>query len=203
MRNKKLVYFTSDTHYGHTNSIMFDKRPFRDLAHMHSVLINNYNSTVPKDGICYFLGDFGILETAKAIEIVEQLNGIKVMILGNHDKGINAMYNIGFDIVLNAAELWIARERVTMSHCPLRGVFREDVSDMKGAEEDDNWHGESKHLEFSVADNGQFHLHGHIHSPNGGKSIKMLDRQMDIGVVANNYRPVSISAIESWISKRK
>jgi calcineurin-like phosphoesterase family protein len=90
-----------------------------------------------------------------------------------------------------------------MSHCPLRGVFREDVSDMRGAKEGDMWHGEHKNQAWSVENEGQFHLHGHIHSPNGGKSTKILNRQYDVGVPANAYRPVPISAIEAWIDKTK
>ena len=66
-----------------------------------------------------------------------------------------------------------------------------------------NWHGEHKQFDFSIENTGQFHLHGHIHSPNGGKSEKTLKRQMDVGVVTWGFRPVSISEIESWIVKTK
>jgi calcineurin-like phosphoesterase family protein len=43
MKERKSIFFTSDLHIGHLNSIKFDQRPFRDLDHMHEVLINNYN----------------------------------------------------------------------------------------------------------------------------------------------------------------
>jgi calcineurin-like phosphoesterase family protein len=203
MSNRKSIYFTSDLHFGHANSIKFDNRPFRDLDHMHRVLINNYNSVVPESGVCYILGDFGMMGSGDMKKIVNQLNGTKVLISGNHDKGHNSMYNVGFDVVLNSAELYISGERVTMSHCPLRGVFREDVSGMKGGIDGENWHGETRHYEYSLESRGQFHLHGHIHSPNGGKSTKILGRQYDVGVPANNYRPVSISDIEAFIAKVK
>jgi calcineurin-like phosphoesterase family protein len=89
-----------------------------------------------------------------------------------------------------------------MSHCPLPGIKREDMTDMKGLSLNDNWHGEFKNSKkgFTVPNIGQFHLHGHIHSPNSGKSQKILDRQFDVGVVANNYIPVNISVLESWIA---
>lgn len=134
-------------------------------------------------------------------KLIAKLNGTKVLILGNHDKGHNAMYSCGFDVVLNSATLWIAGREVTMSHCPLRGVFREDVTGMRGAVEGDNWHGESKHKQYSVDDHGQFHLHGHIHSGPANNKPKIEDRQFDVGMPANDYRPVSISVIESWIAK--
>ena len=72
---------------------------------------------------------------------------------------------------------------------------------MKGNTEGEMWHGEFRNKRFSVPDDGQFHLHGHIHSPNGGKSTKILDRQFDCGLPGNNYRPVHISHVESWIMK--
>lgn len=198
---RRLIFFTSDLHVGHENVLKFDSRPFRDIDHMEKVLINNFNATVPKDAITYFLGDMGMCSKTRLRDVVAQLNGTKVLVLGNHDGGMNAMYRIGFDVVLNSAALWIAGHEVTMTHCPLRGIWRENISGMKGASDGENWHGEHKQLRFSIEDRGQFHLHGHIHSPNSGKSQKILGKQYDVGVPANNYRPVSISQIESWIAK--
>jgi calcineurin-like phosphoesterase family protein len=204
MIDRKGIFFWSDLHIGHENVLAFDNRPFRDLDHMHEVLIGNYNSTV-KDGVCYFLGDVGLAKTDTVKKVIDHMGGTKVLILGNHDKGVEAMYKAGFDVVLYGATMQIAGERVTLSHCPLLGVYRENCENMKGSQVNENWHGESsmKKRIFTTNDVGQFHLHGHIHSPNGGKSKKILGRQFDVGVAANNYRPVSISLIESWIAKNK
>jgi calcineurin-like phosphoesterase family protein len=203
MSRLKKAFFTSDWHIGHANVIKFDKRPFTDLEHMHRVLINNYNSCVGENDICYFLGDMGLTNADTLKSVITKLNGTKVMIMGNHDKGVNSMYDCGFDVVLNSATLYIANERVTLSHCPLPGLFREDATGMKGAQDKENWHGEYRHKQFVVPNEGQFHLHGHIHSPNGGRSEKILGKQYDVGVPANSYRPVSISTIESWIALYK
>jgi calcineurin-like phosphoesterase family protein len=53
---------------------------------------------------------------------------------------------------------------------------------------------------FTTHNFGQYHAHGHIHSPNKSKSTRIEAKQYDVGVDANNYRPVSISKIEAWIS---
>ena len=90
-----------------------------------------------------------------------------------------------------------------MTHCPLRGLYREDTSGMRNCDGTENWHNEHKNAKYSVENAGQFHLHGHIHSPNSGKSTKILGRQYDVGVPANNYCPVSIGVIESWIHTTK
>lgn len=203
---RKPIFFTSDWHIGHANSIIFDSRPFKDLDHMHTVLVNNYNATVPPEGLCYFLGDVGLAKNDLIKSVISRLNGTKVLILGNHDGSHNAMYTAGFDVVLNSASLAIAGEVVTMSHHPLPGIKREEVTGMKGAQPNENYHGELRDNAkfYSVPNVGQFHLSGHIHSnpknPKNG-SVPVLGRQMDVGCVAHNYRPVSISHIESWIAK--
>jgi calcineurin-like phosphoesterase family protein len=203
MKNRKAIFFTSDWHIGHANVLAFDNRPFKDLDEMHKALVRNYNATVPECGVCYFLGDIGMGTVEVVREVISQLNGIKVLVRGNHDRKMHSCYELGFDVVLNEAAIYIQNERVTMTHCPLRGTFREDVMGMKGIVGTENWHGEYKQKEFSIENRGQYHLHGHIHSPNGGKSQKILGRQYDVGVPANRYRPVSISEIESWIVKTK
>lgn len=198
----KPIFFTSDWHLFHENSIKFDNRPFRDIDHMHRVLINNYNASVPPGGLCYFLGDIGFFNSEKTKKVVQELNGTKIFIVGNHDKGYNALMDMGFAAVMHSATIYLGQHKITLSHCPMMGVWREDVTGMRGAKEGENWHGEHKNQRFSVTDEGQFHLHGHIHSsPEKTRSTKILDRQMDVGVVANNYTPVSRSTIESWITK--
>lgn len=197
------IYFTSDWHIGHKNVLAFSNRPFKDVEHMHQKLINNYNASVcPKD-ICYFIGDMGLCSSKIMKSVIEQLNGTKILILGNHDKGHEAMGQLGFDAVLNSGGMMIAQEMVTMTHCPLKGVFREDTTGMRNSDGTENWHGENKNSKFTVESTGQFHLHGHIHSPNGGISTRELGRQYDVGVDANDYRPVSISQIEKFIAKVK
>lgn len=198
---RKQIFFSSDWHIGHENSIKFDNRPYRDLDHMHSELIKNFNKQVPIDGLTYFMGDIVTHSASLTKTVIDQLNGTKILIVGNHDKNYESCYNAGFDAVMHQTTIYIQKERVTLSHCPLLRVFREDTSTMKGNTEGELWHGEFRNKRFAVPDNGQFHLHGHIHSPNGGKSAKLLDRQMDVGLPANNYRPVHISHVESWIMK--
>ena len=197
----KSIFFTSDWHLGHEKIIEFSNRPFKDLPHMHRSLIKNFNNTVPHHSVTYFLGDIGFGSVLSINKVITKLNGTKVLILGNHDRRPQAMYKAGFDVVLYSATLRIANQPVTLSHCPLFGLYRENTEGMKGAAEDENWHGESKtrNEKFTVPNKGQFHLHGHIHSPNNGRSMKALGTQYDVGVDANGYRPVSARRIEDWI----
>lgn len=199
----KKTFVTSDWHVGHQRSIIYDSRPFRDIKHMHSVLINNYNSSVSQDCVCYFLGDLGW--KGALADVYPKLNGKKIAVLGNHDNNPSYLYDIGFDLVLNGAMVTLGRSIITMTHCPLRGVWREDPVSKDGTPmtnftPGDNWHGESRHKAYSLPDFNQFHLHGHTHKL---PKERTLDRQFDVGVVANDYRPVSFSTIESWIANYK
>lgn len=201
MFKRKNLFWTSDWHLGHVNCLIFDKRPFDDLDHMHRVLINNYNASVSEDSVCYFLGDVGFSKPDITMNIIKQLNGTKVLILGNHDNGMYSMYDKGFDVVLNSAVIYVGDKRVSMSHCPLPGIFREDITGMKGAKDGTHWHGEDKNQRFTSQDlTVDYHIHGHIHSGPHNEKVKSTNKQFDVGVVANGYRPVSLSAIESWIA---
>lgn len=206
MRRK--LYFTSDWHIGHENVLRYDQRPFKDLNEMHEALIKNFNHWVPTHGITYFLGDMGLCSNGLLKSVIDRLNGTKVLVRGNHDGNFDSMYNAGFDVVIDKAQIMIGKNIVTMTHCPLIGVFREDISGMRGVEEGstENWHKENQHKDkFSINDFGQFHLHGHIHArgekANGKKIID--GRQMDVGICGNNYKPVTLSQIESWIASYK
>lgn len=205
MRNNiRPIFFTADWHIGHQNSLKFDNAPFKTIEEKHRFLVKNYNAIVPENGICYFLGDMGICKSDLIKNILSKLNGTKVLILGNHDKGVNAMYDMGFDVVLYSATLYIAAERVTISHCPLRGLYREDTSNMRGCDGTENWHKEHKHTKFSIENEGQFHLHGHIHSrADRAQSKKIEGKQFDVGAPGNKYRVYSMGQIESWINKYK
>lgn len=204
MSNRRPVFFSSDLHIGHANVIEYSNRPFRDIEHMYRVLLNNFNSTIPKGGVCYFLGDMGF-NSSMLKKFLSELHMTKILVAGNHDSGYNSMYNSGFDAVMHGAVMQIAGERVTMSHCPLQGVFREDTTNMRGHTPGENWHKEKKNAKYSFTDEGQFHISGHLHSgPNNKNGTKAkLDRQYDIGVDGNNFYPVSISKIESWIAQTK
>ncbi len=200
----KPIFFTSDWHIYHTNILEFCNRPFKTIDHMHEQLIKNYNNVVPTDGVGYFLGDMGLYSSTKLRPIIDRLHGTKILTLGNHDKGPYGMYESGFDAVVHGITMYIEGYKVTMTHCPLLGVWREDCTKM-AQRSTDNWYGEHrlKNKPFVTEDVGQFHLHGHIHSPNGGISERSLDRQFDVGVDANNYAPVSMSYIRKWLRKYK
>ena len=81
------IWFTSDTHFGHTNIIEYCERPFKDAQHMNQMLLARWNERVGNGDTVYHLGDFGMLRQERATEMLLCLNGTKHLVKGNHDKG--------------------------------------------------------------------------------------------------------------------
>lgn len=84
------VFFTSDLHFGHTNVITFDKRPFSSIEEMDAELIKRWNKKVGKGDLVYVLGDM-IWKSSNndAENLIRSLNGQIILIKGNHDRFIN------------------------------------------------------------------------------------------------------------------
>lgn len=193
------IYFTSDLHLFHDRVIEYSNRPFTTVAEMHETLIARWNATVPSYGVVYVLGDVGTSNIEKLRSILNRLHGSLILISGNHDASNHAMFKAGFSCVLYSATLFIANKRVELNHCPPRGIFREDTTGMRGSDGTENWHGEKRHLRFSRDySEDAFWLHGHTHKK---PKERVLGKMFDVGVDANNFTPVSISQIESWITK--
>lgn len=86
------IWFTSDTHYQHKNSLTFLREdgitPMRDFStveEMNETLIENHNKVVKPNDKIYNCGDvfFGSKDTIQSIW--KRLNGHKRLIVGNHD----------------------------------------------------------------------------------------------------------------------
>ena len=173
------VYFTSDLHLGHENIIKFTDRPFGCLEEMHQTLIRNINDKVKADDELYILGDFSFkLKRSRALGIRSRIECKNLhLIRGNHDcgwSGTNA-----FRSVSDYLELKTTDSIFILCHYPFA-----------------SWNGMRR---------GSIHLHGHIHS-NGAHNRENLEkgrRIFDVGVDANEYKPVSIEDISEWFSAIK
>lgn len=80
------TYFIADTHFGHRNVLAYDNRKFKTIEEHDNTLIQNWNNTVGLDDDIFVLGDISWYNVTKTIEIMKSLNGVKHLIVGNHDK---------------------------------------------------------------------------------------------------------------------
>lgn len=82
-----MIYFTSDTHFGHKNIIKYCNRPFDidKVWEMDDALINNWNARVQPEDTIYHLGDVCFKNADAFQNYMKRLNGHKHLIWGNHD----------------------------------------------------------------------------------------------------------------------
>jgi calcineurin-like phosphoesterase family protein len=114
------VYVCSDFHFGHENIREYCNRPFANVEEMDNYMIKTYNTTVQNDSKVYFLGDVGFGSKDRLIEIVSQLKGKKVLIMGNHDRRKTTTWwqDVGFDEVIKTPIC--VYENIWLSHEPMK-----------------------------------------------------------------------------------
>jgi calcineurin-like phosphoesterase family protein len=84
------IFLTADTHFSHQGVCNFlapdgisKLRPWDNAEEMDEVLVERWNKVVgPKDKV-YHLGD--VVINRRGFKVLERLNGIKILIKGNHD----------------------------------------------------------------------------------------------------------------------
>jgi calcineurin-like phosphoesterase family protein len=80
------IWYTADTHFGHSNIIRLCGRPFSSVGEMDEAVIAAWNAVVAKDDEVYHLGDFCFGPASRAQAYLARLNGKKHLVHGNHDK---------------------------------------------------------------------------------------------------------------------
>ena len=168
-----MIYFTSDLHLGHCAVLsMQEGRLFENVEEMNEAFIESFNKVVQNNDTVYILGDLCYrIPVEEANALIKRLHGKKYLIRGNHDRKYDESL---FEEVSDYKEISYNKKRFILMHYPLL-----------------SW----KTMRF-----GSYMLHGHIHSEgiyNQNNRDQGL-RRYDVGVDANNYRPISIEEIISY-----
>jgi calcineurin-like phosphoesterase family protein len=175
------VWFISDTHYGHEHVYAkFKKedgctplRPWNSSEEADAAMVERWNAAVhPKDKV-YHLGDVAIPRSG--LKILEQLNGRKVLVAGNHDTFKLENYTPYFEDIKGAHKY----KNFIISHIPL-------------------------HPE-SVPHWARANIHGHLHSRRVQKEVGALwwkknvedKRYFNVSVEQINFTPISFEEIKS------
>jgi calcineurin-like phosphoesterase family protein len=174
------VFFTSDTHFYHSNIINFCGRPFKNVEVMNETLIANWNSVVGPDDIVFHLGDFCLGGSAEWTNILNRLNGKIYLIVGNHDiKNLRQGYYSLFEHIAMQMHIEVGKQKIYLNHCPFLcygGAYR------------DTWQ-----------------LFGHVHTSKQNTGIDaprlhmLFPTQYDVGVDNNNFTPVSFEQVKRII----
>lgn len=163
-------WYTADTHFGHEKVIPFCGRPFRDINHMDSALIENMWKLVQPEDDLWILGDFAFGPKAKESAYLEQLFGQlpgaqKHLVVGNHD--LVPTLALPWDSISHMIEVQDGPEgrNHTLCHYPMI-----------------TWNGARK---------GSLQLFGHVHERWQGSR-----NAINVGVDQWNFMPVSFTDIE-------
>lgn len=179
--------FYSDPHFGHKNIIKYAERPFDNVEEMNETLIENYNANVRHDQLVLWLGDCFFQPKNKAKETLHSLNGKKHLIIGNHDKSIQSMLDIGFDAVFPLEVFVKIRDRrVRCTHYPY------------WHSEKPGWHVDDRYeKERPPYVKGELLMHGHTHHRD-----RVNQTQIHVGVDAWDYNPVLREHVDELIAWR-
>lgn len=99
------IFVISDTHFGHKKIIEFEAatRLFPTIAEHDEELVRRWNATVKKHDTVWHLGD--VLFGRDTFEILRRLNGVKKLVMGNHDCYPSRLYLEHFNQVVGAVEM--------------------------------------------------------------------------------------------------
>ena len=175
------TYFSSDTHYNHSNIIKYSNRPFSSVEEMNEHMIQEHNKLVKPTDEFFHMGDFAFANDDKTIEIIKRLNGKKTLILGNHDVAI-IKHPEKFTGPKLFEEICTYKEinrgvKICLFHYGQRA-----------------WNGSYKNPR-------SYMLYGHSHG-----TLPPLGTSVDVGVDAkfinDEYRPVSLDEVHDFMKKQ-
>ena len=185
------LYFTSDTHYMHTNICRGTTRwsnadgftrNFDTLDQMNDRIVNGINTVVGQDDILFHLGDWSF----GGFEMIEQFrNRINCrnihIVLGNHDhhierdrEGIRQLFtsvNQYLELEVKGKE-W--EQNYVLMHYPI--------------------------ISWNKMNDGVIHLHGHVHLSADRRIGK--GKTMDVGVDGNGLDPLHTSDIKRLMNNQ-
>ncbi len=161
------IYLISDTHFGQRFVIEFSNRPFKNVKEMQIRLMANWNEEVNKKDLVIIVGDFYAGDKVFSKYLLNNLNGEKILIKGNHDykyryKKLLETEDIK---VYSKIEFYVYNHKFILTHKPLKYIPKQ-----------------------------AFNIHGHLHrkllSPKYDQS-----KYYNVAVEHNLYKPIPVERI--------
>jgi calcineurin-like phosphoesterase family protein len=182
------IFFTSDTHYNHTNICRGTTRwvdanditrDFKSLGEMNDRIVAGINSLIGENDYLFHLGDWSFGGFESIYEFRDRINCKNIhLVLGNHDHHIerdrDGIRHI-FESVNQYLELEVNREhKFVLMHYPI--------------------------MSWNKMNEGVIHLHGHVHLPPHIRIGK--GKMMDVGVDGNGLDPLSLTKVLTLLNPR-
>ena len=158
-----VIRYISDLHLSHNN--MAIKRGFKNYEEHDEHIVKTWNSIVSKKDVTYILGDV-TFEKSKPYEILNRLNGIKKVILGNHDEPQHVPHLLRY--VNNVCALKYLKHKefgnIILSHAPI--------------------HPQELEYRFNI------NIHGHVH-----ENTLPDKRYINVSAEVIDYKPKLLSEL--------
>lgn len=162
------VFFTSDTHFRHRNILHYDKRPFSSIDEHDAALVANWNKVVSPDDHVFHLGDVSFGTSHQISNVLGQLNGIKHLVIGNHDHELTDDQNCVsfFESINPYLEIYVDRQMICCFHYSIH--------------------------EWNRCHKGSWQLHGHSH---GNDNYNESYKRLNVGINLWDYKPISYQQV--------
>jgi calcineurin-like phosphoesterase family protein len=168
-----MIWFTSDTHFGHKKILEYTNRPFASVEKMDETLIDNWNQKVADDDEVYHLGDVALTSPSKLRKILDRLKGKIYLVRGNHDKSAEACkerfewIKDYYELTIDDSDGYQGKQLVVLFHYAMRV--------------------------WQASHYGTYHLYGHSHGqlPDDPTSLSF-----DIGIDCHNYAPINYDDVK-------
>lgn len=171
----------SDEHFFHRNIARYENRP----NGWEELIILRHNELVAEDDIVIHFGDFCFASAERGKEMLDQMAGYHILVLGNHDKSIKWAMDIGFQEVYGNHRkgddtFYMRWSDITSIHpCAETAKASQIVF---------------SHAPLKVLPAGAIlNFHGHVHS-NPYEEVKQ-DWHRNLCLDANNLYPVKLSSL--------
>lgn len=192
------IWFTSDTHFSHKNILKHCVGRLKSFGINESdsdaskvilndkAIIERWNKKVNKYDIVYIIGDFSFASTEHTKKILNQLNGRKFLILGNHDKSSESLRGY-FEQITQIKEITFRQKNFDF--------LDEDFSVVCCHYPMVTWN--RKHY-------GSVNVHGHCHGNIDDFNEASADLRVDVGIDSKlaNYDLVCLEKLY-WYFKEK
>lgn len=166
----KRVFVTSDLHLGHKKCSVL--RGFDDLDEHDEDLTARWNAKVHPTDSVWVLGDV-VFQAASRIHWIGRLNGIKHLVVGNHEHHDISRYAPYFNKIVSSI---VYREKYLFTHMPVHPMQLD--------------------RRFKVVN-----VHGHIHK--GQDHVYLNDpRYFNVNCEFHNLAPLAIEELDQLIETR-
>lgn len=180
------LFWTADTHFGHTNIIRLCSRPFEDIHSMNDYLITTINKKVKQNDRLFILGDFSF-RGGKPMEYLKYIHCENIeFCIGNHDKE-KELYNL-----LNYGKVKRVDKTIEITHYD-QTIFMSHYS----------------HRSWPKSFHGSWHCYGHTHGRLDQEDQILQRKTLDVGVDnTTNYgklwgEPWSFDELKTLMDSRK